>query len=444
MTIYLIQNKSNQPALMVNKDLAGGFGTATYFGNSLGAKLLTKAKGKSIVMPSLTLAYLAAIFKKNNHQVSFTDDYQSIKAPVDLILIISSIVDYRFDLAIAGYLREKFNQANVGFIGTFASVKPEFYQSTADFVIIGEAEGYFLQNPPRESLRGLIRASMVEDLNALPFPDWSIFPYQKFSYFPTLYQKPFLPIMASRGCPYSCFFYCPYPLLSGRICRQRSVENLIAEVKYLINNFKIKSLLFRDPIFTLNRKFVREFAEQLIAQKIKIAWACETRLDLLNEELIDLFYQSGLRAFNVGIESSDPNILKDFKRLPIKEDHQEKIIRYCEKKGINISAFYILGLPTDTPGSIKKTIAYAKKLNTNTAQFTICTPYPGTLFYEEVKDKIYEKDWEKFNAYTPVFTLANLSHDQLLFYKEKAHVSYYFRLIWIWKFLKNYILNKSK
>jgi len=435
MKIYLIQNKSNRKGQMVNKDLAGGFGTATNFGKSIWAKILLFMKGKGVIMPSLTLAYLAAIFKNDGHQLKFTNDYQIITKPVDLIIIISSIVDCHYDLQIARELKRKYPQTKIGFIGTFASLKPDFYQLDSDFIIRGEAESYFFYNKDLSNLRGVIDSSLMEKLDELPFPDWHFFPYHFYSYFPTLYNRPFLPIISSRGCTFSCSHYCPYPLLSGKKWRRRSVVNVIREIEYLIKNFQIKSLLFRDPIFTLDRKYVKDLARQLIDKKIKIEWACETRLDCLDEELIDLLYQSGLRAFNVGIESSNEMVLQNIKRLPIKNELQERLIKYCQRKGINISAFYILGLPTDTKQSIKQTIKYAKYLNTNTAQFTICTPYPGTSFYNEVKDLIFEKDWEKFDAYTPVFKLNNLTSEELLKLKEFAHVSYYFRFRWLLKFI---------
>jgi len=441
MKIFLIQNQSPRKSRMVNKDLAGGFGTATYFGKSVRARLLTWAKKGSIIMPSLTLAYLVAIFRKQGFEVSFCRDYHRVGS-ADLYLIMTSIVDCNSDLEIAKYLKRKFFQAKVGFIGTFATVKPEFYIKSADFVIQGEPESYFTKPIQIDNLTGIINVPLQESLDELPFPDWSIFPYKNYSYFPTLKGKPFLPVISSRGCTFSCAHYCPYPLVSGRSWRRRSVENVISEIKYLIENYQIKSLLFRDPIFTLDRKFAREFAQQLIDQQIKIEWACETRLDCLNQELIDLLYQSGLRAFNIGVESSDEVVLKDFKRLPIKADTQESLISYCQKKGINISAFYILGLPSDTKESIKQTIKYAKFLNTNTAQFTICTPYPGTAFYDEVRDKIFETNWEKFDAYTPVFKIENLTPRELLKFKDYAHSSYYFRPGWLFKFIKKQLSSK--
>jgi anaerobic magnesium-protoporphyrin IX monomethyl ester cyclase len=118
------------------------------------------------------------------------------------------------------------------------------------------------------------------------------------------------------------------------------------------------------------------------------------------------------------------------------KDRQEEIIRYCEKKGISIAAFYIIGLSGDTIESARRTLDYAKKINTLVAQFTICTPFPGTKFYEEKKNYIYEKNWEKFTSYNPVYEHENLNKKELLGLKEEAWISYYFRPSYIIKHLK--------
>jgi radical SAM superfamily enzyme YgiQ (UPF0313 family) len=441
MKIILFQNNSHKKGKIINKDLAGGFGTATHFGNSFLARLLFIAKKRNICLPSLTFGYLAAILKNQGHKVFYKEEIKEIKNPVDLIIILSSIVDYYSDIKAARDIKKRFGKnIKIGFVGPFSSVKPELFSGIADFVVRGEAEGFFIKNKNLKNLSGTLESSLLENLDNLPFPDWSIFPFKKYSYFPTLKAKPVLFILSSRGCSFPCGFYCPYPLIAGRKWRNRSVENVIEEIKYLKAQFKIKGLLFRDPIFTLNKERAAEIAKAIIKNKIKIEWACETRLDCLDEDLIDLLYSSGLRAFNVGIESVNEEGLKELKRN-LNIPYQEKMIRYCHKKGIKISAFYILGLPNDTKEKIQATIKYAQHLNTNTAQFTICTPYPGTQFYEKVKDLIYETNWENFDAYTPTFKLKNISAKDLLQLKTKAHVNYYFRFKWLWKFLTKNLLS---
>jgi anaerobic magnesium-protoporphyrin IX monomethyl ester cyclase len=427
MKIALIDVPSNTRGTL-NKDVNGGYGTVTSIGNSPLARVIEYLKKSNVRLPILSFGYLAAIFKEKGFEVT-----TRITNETDAAIVYGSIVDYKNEINFVKRLKEKVN-CKVGFIGPFPSSKPELFIEHCDFVIQGEPEHVALNSNKNWKPKGIIKSKNIEDLNTLPFPDWSIFP--KYSYFPVIKEKPFLVIQSSRGCSFNCGYYCPYVAAQGSKWRHRSVKNVIDEMKYLKRNFKVKGLLFRDPVFSLDKQRTAEIAKEIIKNRLNIKWACETRLDLLDTNLIDLLYKAGLRAVNVGIESEDENILKSSKRIPIKKSHQEKIIKYCDKKGINVSAFYILGLLEDTKESILKTIKYAKKLNTHVAQFTINTPIPGTGFYEEFKDKLTTNDFEKFNTYNLVFKHKNLTRKQLMKLKEKAFVSYYFRLKYIFTFFR--------
>ena len=81
---------------------------------------------------------------------------------------------------------------------------------------------------------------MVSNLDDLPFPDWSDYvkKYPLKNNFVGFNSKIAIPLLASRGCPYSCFHYCTYPLQQGRKVRYRSVQNVIKEIKYWIEKLK--------------------------------------------------------------------------------------------------------------------------------------------------------------------------------------------------------------
>ena len=197
----------------------------------------------------------------------------------------------------------------------------------------------------------------------------------------------------------------------------------------------MKGMLFRDPLFSGNKKRAKTIAESMIQKKMNIKWACETRLDCLNESLLDTFYESGCRVINVGVESSDPQILKNVNRHLIEPDYQKRMVDYAHKLGMRVTAFYVLGLEGETVQSIEKTIKYSKWLDTFVSQFFVNTPFPGTLEYERNKDKLIETDWEKFDCYTPVVENKNITPQQLLSLKEKAFISYYYRPRYLLKFI---------
>jgi len=423
-------NAFSEEKQLYNKDVMGGYGESLNIGNSLRARIIEKMKSKGVKLPLLSFGYLAGIF----HGRGFEVEYLSNKIPktADIILVCSSMIDYKTELAFIQRAKKETN-AKVGVIGPFASAVPEIYSKTADFVVIGEPEEFALKLKNGAKPKSLIKSSPIKNLDSLPFPAWEFFPVKEFSYAPVIRSRPFLPMASSRGCSFQCN-YCPYRCFYGN-WRKRSVENTLQEIKRNVSDFGIKGLLFRDPLFTPDKKRALEIAGAMIKEKFSLEWACETRLDCLDSALLEKLAQAGMRSLNVGIESSDPEILKGASRKPIGIEHQEKMLEQCEKLGIKVSAFYILGLPGDTVKSIKHTVEYAKQHNTHIAQFFICTPFPGTEFFEQVKPKIFEKDFEKFDSFTPVFEHENLSPKQLLDLKEKAFQEYYFRPSYLLKFL---------
>ena len=433
MKITLLEVYSDKPQY-INKDVMGGYGMTARIGRSLPAKIIERAKKKSVNIPVFALGYLTTILKNNGHNVSYKLNQLPLGA--DLTIIPSSIVDYKHEIEFAEKIKKNTN-SKVGFFGPFASVMPELYLKHADFVISGEPENGIKKIAEGLNPQGLIKSEAINDLDALPFPDWSEFPVKNYSYKPLLKQKPFIPILSSRGCAFDCL-YCPYKTYYGSL-RERSVDSVVSELKYLKEKYGINSVQFRDPLFTANRKRAFQMSDKIILNKIKIEWGCETHVNCLDKELIDALYNSGMRSVNLGIESEDAEILKNASRFSAAKQKETEIIRYLEKKGINVAAFYIFGFPDDNKKSVLKTISYAKELNTLVAQFFVFTPFPGTNYYEKMKDKIFESDFEKFDAFTPVFHHKNLTSEDILKLKERAFVSYYFSPKYLFKHWKKLI-----
>lgn len=436
MKVVLLDVKKKYNSGWINRDLAGGFGSFTDMGDSFFTLMIGLLKRRGIKLPLLSFAYLAAIFDKEGHHVEYKTDTDF---SADLVLVASSIVGSLEEIEAITEIKRK-SSARVGVIGTFCTVVPEPYLKVCDFVIKGEPEDAAIQIAGGLIPHGIVGSRAIENLDSLPYPKWDIFPVNDYSYYPVLKKKPFITIQSSRGCPFSCYYYCPYTVNQGRRLRYRSVDNVVGELSYLAKRFNVKSLLFRDPIFTLKKEHALDIAKEMIKMDMGLHWACETHLSTLDESSIDLFYRAGLRAINVGIENCDEEILRKNHRQATNINHQEQIVQYCEKRGVGISAFYILGTPHDTEESIKKVIKYAKKLNTSFAQFALSTPYPGTPFYNEMKDKIYSSNWGEFNGVYPVFLHPNISKNRLLELRNEAYSSYYLSPRWGLKYLRKLLL----
>lgn len=427
LKIALVEVTSDRTAC-INKDFMGGYGWAFKVGPSLRARGIELVKRFGEKLPIMSCGYLAGIFSRAGHTCEYTT---GVVADADLAIIYSSLADYRSEREMARrYKRE--TRAKVAFIGPFATHRPDQFLDVADIVVAGEPEQFALDvAASREIPSGVVVSPEIKDLDSLPFPDWSTFPVHSYSYFPALRQRPFLPILSSRGCPYTCE-YCPYEIIKFRA---RSTRNVLDEIAEWRRRYAMRGFLFRDPIFSVRRARTVELMEGMLSRGFNLRWACETRMDCLDVELLELMAQAGLRVVNVAIESSSDAVLKDVSRKAIPVEHQEEILRTCDRLGVRATVFYVLGLPEDTRESIVQTVRYAKRLNTHVAQFFVYTPFPGTRLYDRVKDDLVTDDWERFDCYTPVVKHATLTPGEILRLKEWAFVSYYYRPAYLTKFL---------
>ena len=174
------------------------------------------------------------------------------------------------------------------------------------YVIPGEPESFFqnvelnkscLDNYFKKEKNYNQFPQTVENLDELPFPDWSEYlkKYKLRNNFLGFNSKSAIPIVATRGCPYSCFNYCTYPLQQGRKVRLRSVKNIVAEIKHWIDTIGTNKFVFRDPVFSINRKHTIELCKEIINQNLKIEYLIETHLNNLDDEMISLLKESGLK-----------------------------------------------------------------------------------------------------------------------------------------------------
>jgi len=419
------------------KDVAGGFGTVFTIGNSPFAKLLEIAKRRIAAVPNITLAYLDSILSANGASVRVLEVRSADQLePADLYLISSSIVDCNFEREIGFEAKRRYG-CKVGFFGTFAATVPRFFDGAADFTVCGEIENIAPDLARGIIPSGTVSAGFVGDLDSLPFPNWTQFPIRRYRYQIVTNQGITLPMLGSRGCPYTCN-YCPY-LVNSKY-RVRTPANIVDEIGHLVRRHGIRGVTFRDPNLTFDKERARTFAELLLSKGLAVRWSMEARTDRLDPELIELLYRSGLRSVEVGIESSSESTLRANLRKSIPRTHQESIIRYCHSLGIRVIANYTLGLPNDTVDGILDTIRYAKKLNTFAIQFTVTTPYPGTQFYENVKHLVTESDWERFNGWTSVYRHPGISRGELHRLREFAYVTYHLRPRYVWQFLKSTVL----
>jgi len=421
------------------KDMAGGFGTTFDIGGSPGARILELMKKLIAEVPDISLAYISAVLRRGGHEVQFF--FNDFKPGYDLYLIQSSIVECVNERAVGAEILKR-GYGKVGFWGRFASELPDYFSNSCDFVLRGEPEALDPIGLSPSSLQGIIDTGIVQDPDRLPFPDWEGFPLHMYRYRIIGGGKTVLPVLSSRGCPFNCH-YCPYKV--NNPFRARSPEAVIEEIKYLQDKYRVEGIVFRDPDFTFSRERLRQLLTGIIDNNLNhLSYYIEGRTDNISHDEIKLMQAAGIAGWEIGIETSESSTLRAHGRKAPVLHHQEKIIRLCQQYGIRIVGNYMIGFPEDSESSIMSVIELAKRFNTFAVQFTVCTPYPGTRFYDEIKDDIFETEWEKFTGWNNVFQHPSLSPVQISSLRERAYLQYHFRMSYILNFINTLIAGRRR
>src|SRR5262245_52891153 len=424
MKVVLADLKSDRG--FVSKDtVVGGYGSRLDPFSRVTA-VMAYLKQQFHDVPSVHMAYIAAILARAGHDVSWT---RGEMVDGDVALVLSSLVDHKNETAWADGMRAR--GVKVGFIGITASKMPELFADHCDFILNGEPEAAVMRLAQGESLNGTVISDQINDLDSLPFPRWDLVIERRRKVGVKLFTRPFgggYPLLASRGCPEFCT-YCPHRILAGY--RARSVGNIVEELESLCAAFDRPYVIFRDPLFSVDRQRALALADAIRTRGLDLQFECETRIDRLDTELLDALHAAGLRAMSFGVESVSPEILKKVGRRPTPEVQQRLIIGHCRTLGIATAAFYVLGFPGDDWASIAATIDYATDLGSTAAQFKLLTPYPGTPLWKQLAPRIYETDWQKFDGFTPTFDHPSLSARELKFLLGAAYNRFYLRPSWL-------------
>jgi anaerobic magnesium-protoporphyrin IX monomethyl ester cyclase len=225
--------------------------------------------------------------------------------------------------------------------------------------------GEIVHNPERP---------FIKDLDSIPFPSRDLL-FNKASY----NSEDMGILMTSRGCPYRCT-YCATSIWK-RNTRYRSLDNVIDEIKFVINRYGTTQFTFKDDSFTVNRKRVHEFCDRLIDKKIKIKWDTNTRVNLVDEELFIKMKEAGCNSIKVGIETGSERILK-LMRKHISLEQCREAARLFKKVGIHWTGYFMMGLPTETKEDAYRTLNFMKELKPDYASFCTYEPFPGTELFD--------------------------------------------------------------
>ena len=416
----------------VSKDtVVGGYGSRLQPFTRV-TRVISHLKHGFLDVPSVQMAYLAAVCAAEGHEVLWT---RGSPAEGDVAIVLSSLVDHRNETEWADEMRKR--GIPVGFVGLAASKLPQLYEGHADFVISGEPEEAVQRLARGEQLRGLCASEPIADLDSLPFPRWDLVTEKTRRRLAIPFSgRPLgggFPLLASRSCPEFCT-YCPHRVLAPY--RNRSVGNVADELELLCDRYSTPYVIFRDPLFTHDRTRCEELCDEIAARGLQLRIECETRLDRLDGPLIDRLYEAGLRTVSFGVESVSSETLRKVGRRPTPEAHQRAVIEHCSQRGIVTAGFYVLGFLEDDRESITATVDYAIDLGSTFAQFKLLTPYPATPLWKKMAPLVTEQDWERFDGFTPVFKHPRLSAQELRHMLGSGYTRFYMRPSYLTNYLR--------
>lgn len=343
--------------------------------------------------------------------------------------------------------------------GTHASVFPKESAglSDVDYVIAGEAEATFPQfvqaisgnHNDLRSIPGLHWVDengeyhdggvdvIADDLDALPVPDRSKLDISRYGTL-TSRRKVSTSILSNRGCPYRCTF-CDVPRTKVRYRSPQSFADEIAHCRELgIRDFHVF-----DDTFNLSDDRVMAICRELIDRDLDVTWSLRGRVDRLLGKVAEHLKRAGCIRLHLGIESAVPRVLESMGKHIDPEQVREAVL-VAKRHGLQVHGFFLIGFPTETREEMAQTLAFAKELRLDYAQFSVVTLYPGTEIYDwAIRDGVVDGDiWRDFaqhpdSAFAPPVWDGVISASELYRLMEQAYRSYYLRPRYVWQSLRS-------
>lgn len=281
----------------------------------------------------------------------------------------------------------------------------DFLEKTGTGRSISDVEG--LSYRENGQVRHNKNRPLIEDINILPYPARHLVQLSK-------YRALGMPInmTTSRGCPYKCIF-CVGSRMVGKKVRNYDVKRVVDEFE-MLSKMGFKQINIVDDLFTANKNRCIAICDEILRRGIKHKWNAFSRVDTVSRDLLEKLKEAGCTTLCFGIESGNQGILNTAKKKTTIEKCR-KAISLCNETGMEPMGSYILGLPGETPETVKQSLEFAKGLCRNYG-FHILSPFPGTEVREKSGEygiKILTDDWDKYDANQAICETDFISHKEI-------------------------------
>jgi len=430
-------------------------------------------KGGYDNIPPLGILYLAATLEKNDIPVRILDVLDASMTIEDIISYIgnndiavvgisATTPQIRTSMEIAKTIKSRFgDKIHIGIGNCHISADPSLIERYPyfDFGVTSEAEITFLEIVQRilrgERVRGVFEGVPVKNLDEIPFPAWHLVDMKKY----VEKGMDFYPTLLTRGCPFQCVF-CSRMGVS-RVVRARSGKNVCDEIEQWIDQFNGR-ILFQDDSFTIKRRAVLDFCDEVIRRKLDIWWwAGGVRFDLIDKDLLDRMVKAGCAGFCLGIESGSERVRNEIVKKGVTDKEIFDGLKLISRYPIDIQISLVMGLPTETKDEMIQTANLPRKLldagfdNIAIAAITPTVPLPGAeLFRQAIEEGIIDADiidryirgelGDGFRDNWPIYVPKGVTKDELLEIRRKGYLAFYFSPKYLWKRLKSDILSYTR
>ncbi|MBE6049822.1 MAG: B12-binding domain-containing radical SAM protein [Clostridium sp.] len=398
---------------------------------------------KSNSMPPLGLLYIGTVLEKNEYKVKVIDlaveHFSQEKFIKELKVLNPKIVgmstyneSWKAEQVLTRLVKKVLPNVTVYAGGAFATFCYEdiLRNTSTNYVIKGEGEFSTLKLCNKlirkeeiniEDIPGIVYKQedgsiyvnnaneRILKLDELPFPNRDLIDINN-------YLLPFT-INTSRGCPGQCVF-CSSKAFWGKKVYMRSAQDVFDEVMYIYDKYNSTIFYITDDTFTASYKRATEFCKLVKKSKIKFLWGCESRADVVTDELMKELYEAGCRKIQIGLESADNDILKKLKKN-VTIEQIENGIRLAYENGMHISASFIIGHAFDTKETIEKTLNFVRHIQKDYGAYVMGssnTPFPGTEQYEKMDEwgiTVFAKEWDEFKLNSPIISTKNITLNEL-------------------------------
>lgn len=418
-----------------------------------------KSKIKAAVAPRpfLSMAELGAAILEAKADCDIVDLQLSTEPINDLI---NKINNYKPDIIgmtfttplvkeainLSKLLREKFPKLKQIAGGVHPTIMPKdvLENSEIDIVVIGEGDRIIqdiVKKKKLSSIKGIAYKNknkvkftkprpLIENLDSLPLPAWHLFDVEKYKNPRMMARKnPVGTIGTSRGCVFGCT-YCNKSVF-GRKFRAKSIKRVVQEFEHL-KKAGFNEIHVWDDMFSTDLKRAKAVCKELIKRNLNITWQleCGVRVNCVDLEFFQLARKAGCYKVAYGYESGNQQILDNMNKA-IKLEDSINATKLAKKAGLEISGFFMFGLPGETIETMEDTINFACQLNPDMAKVTILVPFPSTPVFDDFKKQglILSEDWTKYNFHTAsrVYNHPNLNWDTLEKYYDLFYKRFYFR-----------------